>query len=145
MIKGVPEFAGVLWKERIQSTSPLLLPSNPSAACSLPDAIARQREIPDVLSQISTFSNHSNPSAGCNHRRTIAAIGADEPSRGSRNRGAATMKSRNRPLIMLFVFVVVRGICPQIISFDRTWMNKATKQKKSHQIHKNEEESIDSD
>ncbi|KAL4576052.1 hypothetical protein LXL04_012140 [Taraxacum kok-saghyz] len=38
-----------------------------------------------------------------------------------------------------------RGICPQIISCDRTWMNKAKKQKKSQQIHENEEESIDSD
>ncbi|KAL4583780.1 hypothetical protein LXL04_008363 [Taraxacum kok-saghyz] len=37
-----------------------------------------------------------------------------------------------------------RGICPQIISCDRTWMNKAKKQKKSQQIHQKEEESIDS-
>ncbi|KAL4571321.1 hypothetical protein LXL04_018079 [Taraxacum kok-saghyz] len=39
----------------------------------------------------------------------------------------------------------VRGICLQIIFCDRTWMNKAKKQKKSQQIHEKEEESIDSD
>ncbi|KAL4561891.1 hypothetical protein LXL04_034073 [Taraxacum kok-saghyz] len=52
MIKGLPEIAGVLWKQRIQSTSSLLLPSNPSAARQREryegdrraDAIARQRE-----------------------------------------------------------------------------------------------------
>ncbi|KAL4574292.1 hypothetical protein LXL04_021121 [Taraxacum kok-saghyz] len=46
---------------------------------------------------------------------------------------------------VLFVFVARRGICPQIISCDRTWMNKAKKQKKSQQIHEKEEESIESD
>ncbi|KAL4570582.1 hypothetical protein LXL04_026239 [Taraxacum kok-saghyz] len=43
------------------------------------------------------------------------------------------------------VIPIWRGICPQIISCDRTWMNKAKKQKKSQQIHEKEEESIDSD
>ncbi|KAL4585433.1 hypothetical protein LXL04_010054 [Taraxacum kok-saghyz] len=40
---------------------------------------------------------------------------------------------------------IVKGICPQIICCDITWMNKAKKQKKYQQIHKKEEESIDSD
>ncbi|KAL4574705.1 hypothetical protein LXL04_021541 [Taraxacum kok-saghyz] len=52
MIKGLPEIAGVLWKQRIQSTSSLFLSSNPSAARQREryegdrraDAIARQRE-----------------------------------------------------------------------------------------------------
>ncbi|KAL4557534.1 hypothetical protein LXL04_035715 [Taraxacum kok-saghyz] len=65
------------------SSSLLLLPSNPSQMPSRDREkfqISSPKSRPSaVLSPISTFSNHCNPSVGCNHRRTFAAS-TDEPS-----------------------------------------------------------------
>ncbi|KAL4586037.1 hypothetical protein LXL04_010668 [Taraxacum kok-saghyz] len=43
MIKGVPKFTGVLWKDRIESPSSLLLPSNPSTALQNRPSTASQQ------------------------------------------------------------------------------------------------------